>query len=959
MNKKRLSVFIIALFIMSLPAIVNAQFANEVKLLASDGAADDWFGYSVSISGDTAIVGAFGDDDNGILTGAAYVSVRDPATGVWIDQQELLASDGALGDNFGWSVSISGDTAIVGATGDDDNGGESGSAYVFVRDPATGIWTEQPKLLASDGALGDNFGYSVSIDGDTAIVGAYGDDDNGNASGSAYIFVRDPVTGVWIEQQELLASDAAADDWFGWSVSVNGDTAIAGATRDDDNGTRSGSVYVFVRDLVTGVWTEQQKLLASDGAAYDLFGGSVSISGDTMIAGALGNDVNGSESGSAYIFVRSGATWTEQQKLLASDAAAGDNFGSSVSLSGDTAIVGAVDSDDNVAESGSAYVFVRDPATGVWTEQQELLASDGAAYDKFGYSVSISGDTAIVGAHGNDDNGVDSGSAYVYGPIPEISVTDSVAPNNDLQMPFGDVTVGTSSTIETATISNAGNAALNVSGIQLTGADALEYTLNLTGGTSPCGSAAPTVPAGTNCTVTITFNPATTGAKTANIEITSDDADEDTVNVALSGTGIAATAPEIDVTDSIGVDNDLQMPFGDVTVGTSSTVETATISNAGNAALNVSGIQLTGADAGEYSLDINGGASPCGATAPAIAPSGNCTVTITFNPATTGAKTANLEITSDDSDEVTVNVILSGTGTAAPAPEIDVADTLAPNGDLLMPFGNITEGLSSIAETVTISNVGTASLNVSSIQLTGADTGEYTLDINGGANSCGSTTLIIAQGDNCTVTVTFSPTSTGLKTANLEITSDDSDEGTVNVALSGTGFQSVTNNPPDKPQLVYPSNGQQSLPITVTLEWEPVTDPDGDTVSYDVYHCTSADPANNCAPAAVALQQKVSDNSTYFAGLSFGGGVLIFGITLAGGIRSRKRIALLIAVIAVTCALVASCGSGNNNGHTPDDNNKTYTVSGLNSNTTYYWTVIAKDSNGGETQSDVWSFKTQ
>ncbi len=319
------------------------------------------------------------------------------------------------------------------------------------------------------------------------------------------------------------------------------------------------------------------------------------------------------------------------------------------------------------------------------------------------------------------------------------------------------------------------------------------------------------------------------------------------------------------------------------------------------------------------------------------------------------------------SDNSRTALLLTPTDNDGDGTEIDVTDSIGVDNDLQMPFGDVTVGISSTAETATISNAGNATLNVSGIQLTGADTGQFSLDINGGASPCGATALAIAPSGNCTVTITFNPATTGAKTATLEITSDDPDEGTVNVALTGTGLSAVTNNPPDQPQLVYPSNGQQSLPTTVTLEWEPVTDPDGDTVSYDVYHCTSADPANNCEPAAVALQQKVSDNSTYFAGLSFGGGVLIFGITLAGGIRSRKRIALLIAVIAVTCALVASCGSGNNdsvgqdnnNGHTPDDNNKTYTVSGLNSNTTYYWTVIAKDSNGGETQSSVWSFKTQ
>jgi len=267
---------------------------------------------------------------------------------------------------------------------------------------------EQQKITASDGASDDYFGYSVSISGDTAIVGAYGNDDKGSYSGSAYVFVRSGTT--WTEQQKLTASDGAAYDIFGESVSISGDTAIVGARHDDDKGSSSGSAYVFVRSGTT--WTEQQKLTASDGASSDWFGWSVSISGDTAIVGAYLDDDKGSASGSAYVFVRSGTTWTEQQKLTASDGASSDYFGRSVSISGDTAIVGAYQDDDKGSASGSAYVFLRSGTT--WTEQQKLTASDGGSVDHFGYSVSISGDTAIVGAYRDDDKGSYSGSAYVF-----------------------------------------------------------------------------------------------------------------------------------------------------------------------------------------------------------------------------------------------------------------------------------------------------------------------------------------------------------------------------------------------------------------------------------------------------------------------------------------------------------------------------------------------------------------
>jgi len=345
----------------------------------------------------------------------------------WLEQDKLLASDGAEGDRFGFSVSIDGGYAIVGSPWDDDNGQNSGSAYIFTRSGTD--WTQQAKLLASDGAEGDDFGVSVSIDGDYAIVGAYFDDDNGGGSGSAYVFTRSGT--VWTEQAKLLASDGAAGDLFGRSVSIDGDYAIVGAFRDDDNGETSGSAYVFTRSGTT--WTQQAKLLASDGTAGDQFGYSVSIDGDYAIVGVYRYDDNGDWSGSAYVFNRSGTDWTEQAKLLASDGAEGDDFGCSVSIDGDYAIVGAYHDGDNGSNSGSAYVFTRSGT--VWTEQAKLLASDGAAGDMFGYSVSIDGDYAIVGVYRNDDNGDWSGSAYVFttegasvfllGTITNLNVTEN------------------------------------------------------------------------------------------------------------------------------------------------------------------------------------------------------------------------------------------------------------------------------------------------------------------------------------------------------------------------------------------------------------------------------------------------------------------------------------------------------------------------------------------------------
>ena len=235
-----------------------------------------------------------------LLLGLLLASSSSPA--IAAEQAKLTAGDAAAGDRFGRSLSVSGDTAVVGAHLDDDAGSSSGSAYIFERDQGGGgNWGQAAKLAAIDAAAGDQFGFSVSVSGDTAVVGAVFDDDAGSGSGSAYIFERSGT--VWTEQAKLTASDAAAFDQFGRSVSVSGDTAVVGAVFDDDNGTNSGLAYVFVRDAA-GVWSQQAKLPASDGAAFDNFGSAVSVSGNTAVVGALNDGDAGSSSGSAYIFER-------------------------------------------------------------------------------------------------------------------------------------------------------------------------------------------------------------------------------------------------------------------------------------------------------------------------------------------------------------------------------------------------------------------------------------------------------------------------------------------------------------------------------------------------------------------------------------------------------------------------------------------------------------------------------
>jgi len=272
---------------------------------------------------------------------------------------------------------------------------------------------EVTKLLANDGESSDYLGYSVDVNGDTAVIGSYGDDDLGSQSGSAYVYTRDSA-GVWSLQQKLTASDGVSDDRFGWTVSLDGDTAVIGTESWDFFAPPPGAAYVFTRDTA-GVWSEQQKLTAFDGEAGDHFGESLTLNGDTIVVGAYGDDDMGTDAGAAYIYTRDSAgLWNLQQKITASSGTSDDWFGRSLDLDGDTTVIGAwgYDYHGTIVQSGHVYVFTRDTA-GVWTEQQELTPGVNVDYDWYGRSVTVSGDTVVVGAYGDDDNGTDAGSAYV------------------------------------------------------------------------------------------------------------------------------------------------------------------------------------------------------------------------------------------------------------------------------------------------------------------------------------------------------------------------------------------------------------------------------------------------------------------------------------------------------------------------------------------------------------------
>ncbi len=324
------------------------------------------------------------------------------ATG-FLEESELLAADGDDGDSFGGSVAISSDRMVVGAQIDETNGVNSGSAYVYER--SSGEWMETAKLLASDGAEGDFFGLPVALSGDRIAVGASGKgSEKGLGVGAAYIF--DLAGGEW-KETKLVASDGAAFDLFGQSVALSGDRLVVGAVRNDENGTDSGAVYVF--ELQGDQWVETAKLLASDGSGGDWFGNSVALSGDRLVVGA---PKAAGLLGAAYVFDFDGAKWVETAKLLASKGEFNDNFGGSVALSGDRVVAGApVGDNDAGVDTGVAFVFQWDGAQ--WSETR-LVPSDGGAIDQFGSSVAAYGDRVVVGAFLHDGGGKDAGAAYVY-----------------------------------------------------------------------------------------------------------------------------------------------------------------------------------------------------------------------------------------------------------------------------------------------------------------------------------------------------------------------------------------------------------------------------------------------------------------------------------------------------------------------------------------------------------------
>lgn len=436
-------------------------FSEMIKVVADDRDTQDRFGWSVDISGNYAIVGAYADDFGGTNPnmGSAYIFEKEGIAD-WTLVQKIFNSDQDDYDRFGWSVAIDGDFVIVGAYAEDhnefdtDNQSKAGSAYIFER-AGDGIWEEVQKIVASDRSEEDEFGWSVDISGTTLVVGSHFEDHDALGgdyiynAGSAYVFDRE-IDGTWTETQKIVGSGRAPDinfpdggggdelsDLFGGSVSLSGDRLIVGAHHsdfDEFDGTplnEAGAAYIFER---TGdVWSEVAKLDNSDRTNEDRFGFSVSIDGDFAIVSAYSEDQDASggntmtNAGSIYVFERDGGgTWNEMQKIVASDRSPGDRFGWDVYLDDETLVCGALegngdeDGESPLSNAGAAYVYTYDSDTDAWIEINKIDASDRQVDDELGVSVALSGTGIIIGAYQQnfDATGAtdihDAGAAYFY-----------------------------------------------------------------------------------------------------------------------------------------------------------------------------------------------------------------------------------------------------------------------------------------------------------------------------------------------------------------------------------------------------------------------------------------------------------------------------------------------------------------------------------------------------------------
>jgi hypothetical protein len=386
------------------PAWAQCEFSEDQKVVAADRAAGDIYGGAVGVSGEWVFVMSEWDDDNGVDSGSAYIYRQNGST--WDFQAKVKPPDGAAGDNFGRSVAVDGTTAVIGAHWDDTTGGmNAGSAYVWRFNGST--WNAVKKLVPFDTKANQAFGNACAIDGDVLAVTSWRDNVVGSESGSTYVWRFNGVE--WVFEQKLLPSDPASNDQFGRGVWISGDDMVIGAWKDDDGGSNTGSAYVFHYNGSS--WVQVQKLHANDAAAEDNFGFSVSMDGNLILVGSHRADTDGlTNTGAAYFFRYNGSSWVQEQKVTASDKQANDWMGWAVAVDGDTALISSHHAYATpLVSPGYGYIFQH--VGGTWVEQQKLVSSDGVPGDTLAFHLALDGDIAVMGAWRDD---AEAGSAYIY-----------------------------------------------------------------------------------------------------------------------------------------------------------------------------------------------------------------------------------------------------------------------------------------------------------------------------------------------------------------------------------------------------------------------------------------------------------------------------------------------------------------------------------------------------------------
>ena len=686
------------LIVITIIAQVFGQI-NENKLTITNLTADDWFGYSdIALAGNHLLAGAIKADGATTETGVVYSFERDGLD--WVQNGRLFDLQGEFGDNFGYSVSISGDYAIIGVNGDDSQGNSSGSARIYHFNSFT--WNADTVLIPDDGAAHTNFGMSVDIDGNYAIVGASRDDDNGARSGSAYIYRRDGDT--WTQEFKLLANDGVADDYFGEYVAISNDHAVVGAIGDDDGGNLAGAAYIFQRNDTT--WSQVTKLLANDGTSNNYFGYGVDIDGPSAIIGAYTAD---NAAGAAYIFSRTGNTWSQELKLSPADLTTNDFFGSSVAISGSFALVGCKRGDGVTTGTGTAYLY--EHTINGWDQHTKLNASDGDTNDNYGRKVSIDGPFLAVASPFDDAYGSASGSAYTYsGYLPY----SNIAVNPDF-LDFGDVLVGSVDSLDLAIIA-AGSDTLEIFNIEIDGVDSnsfavTDFPVNILPGDS--------------AVVTVIFSPADTIVYSATITIQSNGGN---LEITLSGIGIAPRL-SVDIT---------MIDYGYVNLN-DTIVNAVTFYNTGNAKLNIAALQFEG-DSSVFFITSSDSFS--------IELADSAVLEIGFSPNTINEFNDTLFISSDGGNAA---IPLNGSG----ALPILMVTTDSLN------FQNQIVGDTS-ALNLSIINSGPVPLNMLNIAIDG-DTTSFWVE---------TPLFNLNPQQSSTITVYYSPANTGIHWANLLLESD-------------------------------------------------------------------------------------------------------------------------------------------------------------------------------------------